>query len=268
MAINVNLSDANSDGTGVDFNAYLANFDSTFSLGSWGHFSNVPTDFSGDEFAISESSSGTLPVTDPDAQVVVFESGSAGNLEYNFGSHTLAGALDAIEFGQYLAYNSTTDNFSTLADVRISNLGLTGTGAGNDVHDQVYDIMQGNTGVLTGHLNANSINFLGSSGDDSFTGFAQDDIINGGGGDDTLAGGGGDDTFVFQDNWGVDTISGFVSGDDVIQFDGLWADWTDFSTDTDVSVVGNVVEWTDGADTWSVTVGGVSSLGSADFEFV
>ncbi len=56
---------------------------------------------------------------------------------------------------------------------------------------------------------ANSDSIYGEEGDDNIYGGDGDDIINGGSGDDFLQGGEGDDTYVFDGNFGNDTILNF-----------------------------------------------------------
>jgi Ca2+-binding RTX toxin-like protein len=64
-----------------------------------------------------------------------------------------------------------------------------------------------------------AIHFIGSNGDDTFTGSFGNDIIDGGRGNDTLTGFIGKDTFVFDKNFGHDTLTGIEHGSDKIQFD-------------------------------------------------
>ncbi|WP_420393470.1 calcium-binding protein [Acuticoccus sp.] len=63
---------------------------------------------------------------------------------------------------------------------------------------------------------------VGGFGNDQLIGGRGDDILSGGFGDDVLTGGTGNDTFAFGYFGGCDTITDFVSGQDVIEFDLLW----------------------------------------------
>ena len=75
--------------------------------------------------------------------------------------------------------------------------------------------------TLTSLLDANQIEFEGSSGDDVFTGYSKDDIISGGAGNDTLSGAGGNDTL--SGGEGDDTLNG-GAGNDTFVYDGQGAD--------------------------------------------
>ena len=65
-------------------------------------------------------------------------------------------------------------------------------------------------------------NLIGSStAGSTILGDAGDNILVGGSGDDTIIGGLGNDTYLFQDNWGHDTIIELASqGNDTISFSG------------------------------------------------
>src|SRR5262249_3410753 len=88
---------------------------------------------------------------------------------------------------------------------------VTGQGAGEDQVTKTY----------TG---ADKIRGDGGLADDSIT---IDDSVKlpatliGGAGNDTMQGGGGANTFVFFDDWGQDTITGSVSGTDVLDFSAV-----------------------------------------------
>ena len=86
----------------------------------------------------------------------------------------------------------------------------------------------------------------GGNGSDDLVGGAGNDVLIGGPGNDSLTGGVGDDLFVFDDEEGIDTISGFEAGagsDDVIDvtavrnidsFAELQAKVSDDGTDTTI----------------------------------
>lgn len=207
MAITIKLNNA----AGVDFSAYLADFDANFVRSGRGFFSDNPFDLAGDEYAISSSTDTSLPISD--GQAFIVESGSQGDFSYNMTSHTLDGTLDAVEFGTGLTYTAATDNFTTASDVRISGLGLEGTGAGNEVFGLINDLMNGNVASLKALIAAGPVTVNGSLGNDQFIGGAFADKINGGAGFDRLYGGAGND--VINGGSGNDRLYG-GDGNDVL----------------------------------------------------
>lgn len=209
----IDFNDANNDGVGIDFLAYLADWDSSFNPGYYGFFSDNPSDFVGNQFAVADSNSATVAGVGS-ADTVVLDSGSADDLYYDMTSHVLAGAVDGATFGQGLSYNSGTDTFSQSSwDIDINGLGLTGTGPANAVHNFVYGIMQGDPTNLLSVLNSQNNTFNGSSGSDVLYSFD---------GNDTLTGGGGADLFVFQGSDGNDVITDFNAAQDFIDITA-WA---------------------------------------------
>lgn len=237
MAIDIKVSG------GVDFNAYLADFAATFEAAGRGAFSQG---LSGDEYTLWSGSDTTLPVED--GQAFVVESGDAGDLAYDFMTHTVGGTIDAIDFG-----NGVTDtgggDYETDSEVLFSGLDLSSTGADGIVNRLVLDLMEGNTDVLMSLLKNADLNFEGSDENDAFRGFKGNDSIDGGAGNDKLNGGQGNDTliggegndvliggsgkdvFVFGANSGKDVINDFEAGKgatDVISFmDGQFKNFKD-----------------------------------------
>ncbi|MCY0154078.1 VCBS domain-containing protein [Hoeflea alexandrii] len=63
---------------------------------------------------------------------------------------------------------------------------------------------------------ANDVLVVGSGGDDILIGNDLDNVVNGGAGNDMLTGGLGDDTFVFILGDGVDTVTDFDDGLDLV----------------------------------------------------
>ncbi|MCP3905736.1 MAG: hypothetical protein GY715_19085, partial [Planctomycetes bacterium] len=77
----------------------------------------------------------------------------------------------------------------------------------------------GEDGVYGGNGNDT---LYGGDGNDYLSGGYGDDKLNGGNGNDTLYGGWGNDTFVFDPNFGNDTIRDFFfRGDNIIELNGL-----------------------------------------------
>jgi Ca2+-binding RTX toxin-like protein len=60
---------------------------------------------------------------------------------------------------------------------------------------------------------------LGEAGNDKLNGGADNDVLEGGTGNDSMVGGGGHDSFVFGLASGVDSISDFIVGEDVLVFE-------------------------------------------------
>ena len=143
----------------------------------------------------------------------------------------------------------------------------------------LYVNASGGNDTLTGSMFADD--FRGGAGNDILNGGADNDSLNGqggkdslngGGGNDLLAGGKGADTFIFNGDFGVDTITGFTagaaSGHDVIQFDDAqFADFADvLSHATQVGT--DVVISLDASHSVTLTSMTLSKLVAADFQFV
>ncbi|MEZ2318961.1 MAG: S8 family serine peptidase [Microcoleus sp.] len=91
-------------------------------------------------------------------------------------------------------------------------------GAGNDTlfGGKGSDILLGGNGddALFGGRGADSLN--GGDGDDSLLGGKGDDVLFGGLGSDSLTGGAGNDQFLLSTNSGIDTITDFEVGKDLL----------------------------------------------------
>ena len=123
--------------------------------------------------------------------------------------------------------------------------------------------------IINGRTAGVDYNFQGGGGDDTLTTVGGNDILDGGAGNDTLNGGGGNDTFVFAAGSAgeTDTISDFVSGTDIIQFNNagfttfaqVQAAMTDFTTYTLITLPSGSTIRVDGVQP--------SDFTSADFSF-
>ena len=95
-------------------------------------------------------------------------------------------------------------------------------GAGNDslFGGKDRDILLGGTGddTLFGGRGADSLN--GGDGNDSLLGGKGDDVLFGGLGSDSLTGGNGNDNFLLSTNSGIDTITDFEDGKDLLVLSG------------------------------------------------
>lgn len=228
---------------GLDLSAYLADFGANFTPSGRGAFSQG---LSGDEYALWQDPDQTIPVAD--GRAFVADSGSAGDLSYDIFTNVVSGTLDSLDFGTGVS-DAGGGDFSTDSDVLISGLGLSGSGAGNEVNELLLDLMRGDTDVLLDILRNQDIRFSGSAGADAFKGFGDgddtvsggrssdtlsgaagndrllggldNDVLNGGAGEDLLDGGAGDDrltgaagadTFRFAGDFGRDRIVDFDAG--------------------------------------------------------
>lgn len=125
---------------------------------------------------------------------------------------------------------------------------LTG-GLGNDTLDGRggNDILQGGFGddSLIGDVDNDTLQ--GGAGNDTIRGSAGLDLVAGGSGDDNLTGGSDADTFVFAVNWGVDTITDFVKGEDTLDLESTSLQFGDLTisqvgADTSISTIdGNLI---------------------------
>ena len=173
-----------------------------------------PGTYSGEEYATTEQPN---LIPDTSKQAIVFDSGGGTAFSYDFATHVVSGSLDAISFGYGLADVGSSFALTQL-DVQISGLGLS---PGSTVQSLLDEGRTGSVVTLTSLLDANQIEFEGSSGDDVFTGYSKDDIISGGAGNDTLSGAGGNDTLYGGE--GDDTLHG-GAGNDTFVYDGQGAD--------------------------------------------
>jgi spore coat protein A, manganese oxidase len=127
---------------------------------------------------------------------------------------------------------TTSDAIVNLATGRSSSL-ETGTDRLNEIEN-----VTGSSGndIITGNGLANILS--GKSGNDSISAGAGNDILIGGGGNDALTGGLGNDSFVFNNQFGHDTISDFQVGTlvnhDTLDLRGLgFASFADVMAHTD-----------------------------------
>jgi Ca2+-binding RTX toxin-like protein/uncharacterized lipoprotein NlpE involved in copper resistance len=158
-----------------------------------------------------------------------------GDIEYYFGTHTVAGTANTVEYGTRGNGTYDANGYFTGGNVelRISGLDLSnaiptnGTEekqieANGAIHNFAIAHMYGAPTSATqvrydkyaDSLDDYAQDYLGSSGTDIYTGTQFDDTIAGNGGDDTLAGGSGDDV-----------IDG-GAGEDAAIYTGNRADYT------------------------------------------
>ncbi|KOR30192.1 hypothetical protein TI03_00120 [Achromatium sp. WMS1] len=97
---------------------------------------------------------------------------------------------------------------------------------------------------VIGNSSDNIINGLDNTVNYRFEGGAGNDTLNAAGGDDTLIGGAGNDVFIFDQNWGQDTINDFNTNGDTLDLSLLDIDFDDLTInqvgdDTNINVTGD-----------------------------
>ena len=191
--------------------------------------------------------------TDPTSKYVL----AHGALGYNFGTHTIAGEIDTMEFGTRGAgaFDANGYYVGGNAQLRITGLDFSNPVPTNATEEA--DIEANGLVHLFGiaHMYGNSSdpataarvlaalqkiyaglqdyahNYIGSSGVDTYTGTGFDDTVTGGLGNDELDGGGGTDTAIFAGlstdyTWslgtdGVLTVVGAAGTDHLTHFEKL-----------------------------------------------
>ncbi len=126
--------------------------------------------------------------------------------------------------------------------------------------DQVFGFENINGSNNAGSPNGGDDILSGNSGSNTLNGQAGDDVLNGEGGDDILIGGAGNDLFVFEGQFGNDTIQDFQAG-----FDQL--DFGDFDGPLNVAQDGADVVLSFASDN-SVRLQGVNASDLTDDDFV
>lgn len=215
---------------------------------------------------ISDATGGGFPVFDNSAafegeeMVIGYGAGAAskyvlahGDVGYFFGTHTVHGEINTIEYGTRGSGAYDTNGYFTRGNVELRITGLefaNGTTPEADVeatgpvHNFSVAHMYGASAdpdrldLYADQLDAYAQNFIGSAGGDTFSGGNLADTIGGGDGADTLTGGAGDD--------GIDGGSGL----DIALYEGNAADYeVTFNDDGTVTVEDIRATPSDGSDT-------------------
>lgn len=252
MAFTISVSDANNDGTGINFASYLSTFRSTFEATSRGGFSGVTT---GDVFDAEDPLGAKSYVTtnseSDGGDSVIFNATDTFIYDY-FNGHVISGELSSLVFGADTTMTSLAGGdvkYTNSRDIAISGFGGLTTTSESGEGMIMGDIMDGLTGSLSSLLAGDAIIFKGSTGSDVFTGYSHNDTIKGGAGNDRLGGAAGKDridgdtgndvltggahadTFYFARKDGTDRITDFeegAAGRDVIEFQhGLFDNFAD-----------------------------------------
>ena len=261
MAITISVADANKDGTGVNFAAYLKSFEKTYSDATgMGDFSGKVTgSYADKDNPLHSSAYVTTDNEDGGGRSVIFNGGTggfaySGPYEHNGQAHAIYGNLTSIVFGNATKVTSLGDDaskYTNSGDITISGFAknfetttqdgqIMGDILKTDTNgiDSLYDFLQsdsivfkGSTGkdVFTGYGHADKLN--GGAGVDKLNGAGGNDRIDGETGNDVLTGGAGADTLYFAKGDGVDKITDFAAGKagkDIIEFGkGLFDNYAD-----------------------------------------
>lgn len=237
MAITIDATGSN----GIDFEAYIrGGFLSDVTGGGFPVFDNSAA-FSGEEMFIGYGS-------DSDSKYVL----AHGEIEYFFGTHTVHGTINTIEYGTRGDGTYDENGFFSGGNVELRITGLelfnavspeAEVEATGPVHNFSIAHMYGSSAdpdrldLFADQLDAYAQNFVGSSGGDMYTGTDHNDTISGGGGADTLSGGGGDDLIDGGD------------GDDVVVYSGNAEDYEIVYNDDGTVTVTDIRDTpTDGTD--------------------
>lgn len=177
---------------GVDFDSYIDDFFSSFSMTGYPSITSSLIAFTGTA----------------DGESVYLDIDGSG-MSYYFPTHTISGTATAVTLGSL--DGSTETPVVSISGVSISN---PNTEQG-DLHNFVASLMgysgTPDSSILLDAIAADSVLLNGSAGDDVFTGTSNADVLYGNAGNDSLAGGAGNDTLV--GGAGDDTLAGGTGND-------------------------------------------------------
>jgi archaellum component FlaF (FlaF/FlaG flagellin family) len=146
---------------------------------------------------------------------------SAGNQGNGFSNSSFISAD-----GRFVAFSSTASNLVPRDTNNTSDIFVVDLTNAPGVINTPSNNINGTPGNdnLTGTLGNDNINGLrgndilnGGGGNDNLSGGKGFDTLNGGLGNDNLVGGAGNDVFVLGAGLGIDTISDFANGQDIVQ---------------------------------------------------
>jgi hypothetical protein len=296
VAITISVADINKDGTGINFAAYLKDFDKNFVNNvDRGGFSGVQSgNYASEDDPIQANAYAIVEKTTGGGQSVIFDGPGnfaySGPFSYQGEQHVVYGKLSSITFGDNTKIKDLGQEqflYSNKAEVTITGFDkgyMTSTIEG----DLLGDLSNSDTSSLKAFLASDSINFKGSTGSDTFTGYGHADTLRGNGGNDklngaagkdsidgdkgndTLTGGTGADTFFFSKNDGTDKITDFEegkAGKDIIEFrHGVFDNYADLLAHA-VEKSGNTIITYDGGRLTLVDVS-LDDLVKSDFHIL
>lgn len=227
----------------MDFDTFLkGGFLAGVEGGGFPVFDNS-TAFSGTEMVMSFGEDATSPYVL-----------AHGSLEYYFGTHTVWGEIETIEFGTKGAGTYDENGYFVDGDTQLLITGLEFANAREPeaeveatgpVHNFAVGYMYGSDAdpnrlqLFLDQLDSYAQTYIGSAGADVFAASAHDDIVGGGAGNDSLTGLGGDDA-----------IDG-GEGEDTAGYRGVAADYAVTLNDDGTVTVADTVADRDGTDTLS-----------------
>jgi serralysin len=226
MAIKITVTDANKDGTGINFATYLANFAKTYTDATgMGDFSG---EVSGSYLSETNPLHSDAYVTTDNAEgggtsVILYGDSSgfaySGPYEHDGAEHVIYGNLTKIVFGTdttLTPLGGDSTEYSNSADITISGFGKNydTTSQDGDILGDILNVDTNGLDSLYAFLKSDSIVFKGSTGKDVFTGYGHADSLSGGGGADTLSGAGGADKI--NGGAGNDKLSGGAGNDRLV----------------------------------------------------
>ena len=162
-----------------------------------------------------------------------------GFLEYFFGTHTVWGAIETIEFGTLGSGSYDSDGFYVGGNIELKITGLVDFAnetipeaeveATGEVHNFAISYMYGSAAdparlnLFGDQLDQYAQHFIGSAFNDVYAGTAFEDILEGGDGDDTLEGGASNDAIDGEDGRDTAVYSGNRADYSIVNNgDGTW----------------------------------------------
>jgi Ca2+-binding RTX toxin-like protein len=255
MAIKINVADANHDGKGINFAAYLKDIETTYADATGrGDFSGKTSgDIMSQDDPLGAKSYVTTDSEEDGGRSVIFNSSDKFIYDF-FGGHVISGKLQSMVFGTDTVKTPLSGDenvYSNSGDITIAGFAKNyeTTSEKGEIMGDVLNAKMNGIDSLYDFLQSDSIVFKGSTGKDVFAGYGYDDTLNGGAGADKLDGGDGEDridgdtgsdkltgglgadTFYFAKGDGGDKITDFEAGKagkDVIEFGkGLFDNYAD-----------------------------------------
>ncbi|KZM51804.1 hypothetical protein OA90_00345 [Labrenzia sp. OB1] len=144
------------------------------------------------------------------------------------GNDTIYFDNDDLFWNDGIARNIGGDGYDTLiveAGSSFSTGGLSWYGFEAFVGAELNDAVTGNNASVNYNLN-------GGKGNDTLKASGGNDTLIGGLGNDILSGGAGNDTFVFAEGAGIDRVTDFADGDDLIQIESGASSFADLVLET------------------------------------